>query len=259
MTLYYLYHIIYALIILYTQIPFTIALNTWIGDNDTWWQSTSDFMPIRNTSYGELKLRDSMYMQFDATFNGPTPAPNVWQNVFRVGFKSTTADCYGQGSRYPSLWIMPGNNLWWISISEGDNCLKIYEQGPGSPIGKKFSFRIWFNETRMWIKHKRSPWTSFRTFVNASHNGYDPGIINTTHPRTVYVWISTDQNGGNTPIPAANVTLSNIYISSFWQYEGYTIPPTLSPTLSPTTPTNTPSSSPSVSPTASTNNPSIVK
>lgn len=69
------------------------------------WQSTSDFVPIQEGLYGNIRIGELMIMKFDFVWDGysndPYPPPQ-YENFFRVGFShSLGTSCDGHASRYP--------------------------------------------------------------------------------------------------------------------------------------------------------------
>eukprot|EP01083_Nonionella_stella_P149155 473320_1 len=71
------------------------ALNTFISDNETYWQSTSDFIPINSSHddyYGHIRLWEHMSMSFDLEFHGRTSnaSSEQWEQMFRLGWPALT-------------------------------------------------------------------------------------------------------------------------------------------------------------------------
>ncbi len=225
-----------SLIMIYI-IRFSNALNQrGIGDNSSWWKSTSEYIPNADSqSYGKLQLRDALYMEFDIIYWGPPPISPQWYNVFRVGFPSDNNNCNGGASRYPSLWIPPGVNQLHFSISQTGNCFMEWPNRPVVTPGTKYHVIIHYNDSHIFIS------LNDIIYLDQNRIATDTNYIG----RDMFVYISTDwQNNNN--IDAANVTLSNMIIISYNYSEGYTLPPTSAPT---NPPTNNPTKYPSISPT----------
>eukprot|EP01083_Nonionella_stella_P110773 324383_1 len=231
--------IIISAIIIVHFICFTVSQNTWIGDGTHWWRSTSDFIPTQRTAFGTLTLRDALYMEFDIVFHGPKPSN--WQNIFRVGFPSYAGDCANHNSRYPSLWMLPGENKFHFSVSETANCGKQWGSQPPVTIDFNYHVMIHYNDSHIMISLNNV------VYIDTTRTPTKPELKG----RTMYVYIGTDDTG--TAIPVANATLSNMAIVSYWFPDGFTMPPTYAPTNAPTSPTITPtqpSFNPSTHPTA---------
>eukprot|EP01083_Nonionella_stella_P106236 306278_1 len=220
-------------------ICFTLSQNTWVGDGNYWWKSASDFVPTPSTAFGTLTLRDALYMEFDIVFHGPTPSN--WQSVFRVGFPSITGSCDGLNSRYPSLWMLPNENKFHFSVSETASCGKQWGSQPSATIDFNYHVIIHYNDSHILILLNNV------IYIDTARTPTKPELIG----RTMYVYIGTDDTG--TAIPTANVTLSNMIITSYWYHDGFTMPPTYAPTDDPTwitlQPTKSPTPNPSTVPT----------
>jgi len=67
------------------------------------------------------------------------------------------------------------------------------------------------------------------------------GTLDALLGQTVYIWMSSDE--WLTDIPAANVTMSNIRITSYWDEDGFILSPSATPATSPSI---TPSTSPTM-------------
>ena len=226
--------------------------NKWSGDGISWWQSLSEFTPIFNTSYGTLQLRDALFMEFDIIFNGPIPSDGKWQNIFRVGFQSTNHQCGAHFSRYPSLWFAPNDNRWHFSVSDRNDCGTHWHYTNGRPlavINKKEHIVMHYNDSHIFIS------ISDQIYIDTFRAGTRLQDIG----RIMYIWMSTGVPAISPFLdtPAANVTMENIIIVSYWQNESFTMPPTLSPSNTPTlSPTNYPSLPPTMPSDSPSNNPS---
>ena len=199
--------------------------------------------------YGQLKLRDSMYMKFDIVNN--EGIANTWENIFRIGYSATlTGGCDGKGSRYPALYMGPNDDLFHFAVSEATNCYAggdwQYPENFGTyemVQGKTYSVIINYNESKVLIQIKdvtlNTPW---ETYIDKVRSGTNPSYFNSI----VSIFIGTDQFAGHSPEAIANVTLSNMVIISYWQNDSFTLPHTYTPTASPSeNPTNQPTISPS--------------
>lgn len=231
------------------------------SDDNSWWYSTDDIIPTDSTSYGHLKLRDSMYMEFDIINN--EGIANQWENIFRIGFNGTQSGaCAGKGSRYPGLFMGPDDDFFHFAVSESSNCYAggVWQQEPPSGFGtyemvrgRSYSAIINYNESRVIVQIKdntlNTPW---ETYINVARGGTNPSYFN----RYVHVFMGTDQYAQHPIDPICNVTLSNVIIVSYWQNSSFTLPPTYAPTAAPT---DIPTDQPSISPTPATSHPSTVK
>ena len=202
------------------NVHFIFSQNTHEGDGVSWWRSTSDFVPIHGTQYGSLELRDAMYMEFDIVNHGPKP--QNWLNVFRIGSRSWNNDCNSHMSRYPSLWMLKNENKWHFSISDLDKCNKNWGQQPVAKLETSYHMIVHYNSSHVFIS------IDDVIYIDELRNGTLPELLGDT----VYIWISTDEWAYT--IPAANVTMSNIIIVSYWEENGLIMPPSEVPTMSPT-------------------------
>lgn len=220
---------------LWINVACIFSLNFWEGDGVSWWRSLSDFIPKHGSQYGSLQLRNAMYMEFNIMNHGPTPS--TWLNVFRIGFLSQTNSCSSHMSRYPSLWMLPNENRWHFSISQSNDCDRHWNLQPSANLETSYHIIIHFNSSRVFIS------INGVTYIDESRNGTQPDLLG----KTVYIWMSTDE--WEYSIPAANVTMSDITIVSYWEQDGLALPPTSYPTPRPTDPSRDPTFAPSMSPT----------
>merc|ERR1719295_783775 len=103
-----------------------VMLSQSFTNNDTYWASSSTFVPTFNTSYGALRMHNALRMQFSFIFYGKA-APlesELFENMFRIGWDGKP-NCKGAGTRYPSAWILDKEEKLMISISHTKQC---YEQ-----------------------------------------------------------------------------------------------------------------------------------
>lgn len=192
------------------------SLNEYVSDNDTFWQSISDFVPVNNgptgVSYGVLTLRDSLYMKFDIILHAYQDSNG---NVFRIGYDSIDDDefnpsCDAFYSNYPSFAENDGNTNRFF-LSQQTRCFKQYSAIKLSQ-GVKYTFVINYNDDRVTILYKNESVSDYMIYVDAARTGTDPNFFNTT----VKIWIPTDYPSAGFPVVAANATLSNISIVSYW-------------------------------------------
>eukprot|EP01083_Nonionella_stella_P149157 473329_1 len=222
------------------------ALNTFISDNDTFWQSTSDFIPIHSSHsdyYGHIRLWEHMSMSFDLEFHGRVSnlSSNTKEQMFRVGWPAYTMGNQGFNSRYPSLWLGNAADVFHFSLSHAN------DGGWGQDFNSFplvphtiYSVHIEWNDTWVYFKADDSVLQNHPRSFHTS-----PEYIG----RLLNVYIASDSVSNITSYPTANVTLRNIVIQ--------TTPPTRSPTLSTATPTTQPTA-PSDTPTSTpTNNPTV--
>ena len=234
------------------------------GNDDNWWYSTSNIIPSDSTIYGQLKLRDSMYVQFDIINN--EGIANQWENIFRIGYSATiSGGCTGKGSRYPALYLGPNDDLFHFAVSDykggvNSNCYAgaswQFAENFGSYHmyqGVQYSATINYNESRVLVRIQdvtnNGPW---ETYIDTDRGGTNPLYFNSS----VSIFIGTDHFAGHGAEPIANVTLSNMIIVSYWDRDSFTLPPTYAPTA---TPTVNPTNQPSASPTSVTSGPTTVK
>ena len=224
------------------------------GDDDTWWYSTSDIVPSEAKIYGQLTLRDSMYMEFDIVNTGGISSQ--WENIFRIGFTATISGtrCDGAASRYPGLYLGPDDDVFQFLVSDTDNCYGGGQWQDPQAFGVyhmlkgiKYSAIIHYNESRVHVQIKNvtsdGPW---ETYIDTDRSGTHPYLFNSI----VSIFIGTDLYAIHPVVPIANVTLSNIVIVSYWYNNSFTLPPAISPTINPSTePTNEPTFIPSAVPT----------
>ena len=126
MSAFYIINTIYSSLIIHTthaQLLNQYVESTLSNGTDRW-ESTSDFIPIRDQSYGTITIGSTMRMEFDFTFLGRTndPGTDKFENFFRVGYDSAFGNnCSGQGSRYPSFWLSPDSDTMHVSVSQGNS------------------------------------------------------------------------------------------------------------------------------------------
>ena len=233
------------------------------GDDDSWWFSKKDIIPTDSTIYGQLKLRDSMYMAFDIVNNAGIA--NQWENIFRIGFSAAISDgCDGKGSRYPALYMGPNDNYFHFAVSDANNCSAVddwqYPENFGTyemVQGNTYSVEIYYNEYHSWIRIKNAtlckdtPFegcstTPYDVFIEKDRSGTNPSYFGSI----VSIFIGTDQFAGHSPEAIANVTLSNMFIYSYWSNDtSLTLPPTYAitsaPSLTPISSTSNPTDHPS--------------
>ena len=205
------------------------------GDDDSWWYSTDDIKPTDSTIYGQLKLRDSMYMAFDIV-NWVTGA-NQLENIFRIGFSANISDqCDGKGSRYPALYKGPNDNYFHFAVSEATNC---YAEPTNSQsyyqtmrTGSRFSVIINYNESRVTVQMRYGSYPMW-THIDTSRSGTNPSYFGSI----VSIFIGTDHVSGHSPEGIADVTLSNMFIVSYWQNDSHSFLPTSAPTAPTVAPT----------------------
>ena len=87
-----------SLLIVYSQ-----EINQYIeyrdGDGAFIWESTSDFVPVQATSFGEITLGDEMTVKFDFVYHGPEHEDDTEkENFFRVGASSSNGNNCGMYS-----------------------------------------------------------------------------------------------------------------------------------------------------------------
>lgn len=126
-------------------------------------------------------------------------------NLFRIGSESgDESTCYGYGSRYPSLWLMPITNHLNLEISQQQNCLYGSTQNHIIELEQPYSIIIEFNDTWMFM--------SVDDEVVVNEQRASP-TIEGIYGQQLKVWISTDRASGSAD--DLNVTLSNITIISW--------------------------------------------
>ena len=240
-------HIIHIIISFLLKFITLNSTNTYLY-NDTFWQSTSPFVPTFNTSYANIILHKSLKMDFDFIYFGPVSS-NEWAHIFRIGNGHTT-DCSGRGSQFPAIFIHHTEvDRLYIGISETGNngCWASAEIDVALEIHKKYHVHIQYNET----------WQ----YINFNYGEYEIVKNNTISQDFLYqslsIWISDEFED------PPNITLSNIIIST-WDpitpqptnpptilTPSPSIPPSAATTIVPTdNPTSAPSETPDTFPTA---------
>ena len=180
------------------------GLNTYIGDNDTYWRSDSVFIPESSGHYGSIRLRQHMIMSFDFVWYGRSEQTNQFEQILRLGWPAVSGGCSAQNSRYPSVWIDDKYDAFHISLSQLDNC------GIGWTLSSHllqrnqlYSIHIEFDDDFLFVTIDNS--------VVLDINRTSP-----TNPlligKRMNVFIASDH--WNTPYAVVNASLSNIHIQS---------------------------------------------
>eukprot|EP01083_Nonionella_stella_P057306 150489_1 len=227
--------------------------NTWLqGYQSTGelWQSTSDFIPVKPKAHGNITLADTMTMEFDFIFTGRKnkPRPGHPENFFRVGGDASAHGdgCQGEGSRYPSLWLMGGiYDMLSVSVSGYDSCFQQHslELYGNITVGTSYHFHIAFNDSLLTV----------RIDDNWEQQWPHRSTLDQTDGVVVDVWWSSNVASGTDDNTGGGI-FSNIKIIS----GVFTMDPTAQPTTTPTvhpsnppteTPTHHPSKTPSDTPT----------
>eukprot|EP01083_Nonionella_stella_P062817 163309_1 len=204
------------------------SLNTYRSDGDTYWQSNSTFVPKGDSAYGTIRLRQRIQMSLHFQWNGRTSPTLIYEQIFRVGWASTSGSCSGQNSRYPSLWIDNTDDLFHLSISQDGSCGQGWRIS-SYPLRKHQIYAVYieFTDTNVFMSINDTVVLS-----EARMAPTNPSFIG----KLMNVYIASDH--WNDPYIIADASLSNIHIASL-------LPPTNAPTMRPT---RTPSSNPTRSP-----------
>ena len=92
------------------------------SDGESIWRSTSPFVPVQSAAFGSVLIGRSMSMSFSFVWHGRV-ADAKYEQFFRISFDSAFGNgCDGQGSRYPSLWLLPDEDALYISAASGELC-----------------------------------------------------------------------------------------------------------------------------------------
>ena len=210
------------------------TLNTY-SSNNTFWQSTSPFIPTFNQSYGEIILHKNLKIEFDFIHYGSITGEE-WSHILRIGHGGPKKDCSGRGSRFPGIFIhhteidrlyitisLSGSNQCWNGILEIDIPLI---------IGSKYHVMIQFNETYEYVSFNYDQYENQNWALPISQEFlYQP----------LSLWMSDEF--GDPP----NITLSNMTVLT---WDPYTPQPTLQPTVSTQSPSISPINDPTESPTS---------
>eukprot|EP01084_Bolivina_argentea_P147710 258377_1 len=235
-------------LILIAKFSHVTTLNTYIH-NDTHWESLSDFIPSKNTSYGNITLHNAVEMEFDFIYYGRTTV-NKWENIFRIGYGGDN-NCPQAGTRYPAMWIHPNTGELQITISAGKTSNQCWDNNDKRKTIEKYQkYHVFIKFNLTWRYASVNTATETDVLINEPHS--DPIYPNPLWHTVMNVWISTKHAA------AANFTLSNI---TFKTWDPITLEPTNNPSRIPTTsptniptiytinPTQTPSVTPTINPT----------
>eukprot|EP01083_Nonionella_stella_P022062 61009_1 len=213
----------------------TTARNTYISDNETFWRSTSEFIPINSSHdgyYAHIRLWKHMIMSLDVQFHGRVSSPLdvQWEQIFRLGWPAYSGGPLGALSRYPSLWLDNARDVFHFSLSHANQkhftISKDFNQLTLIPT-QIYSVYIEWNDT--WVYFS----VNDDVFLNVARDyPTEPDYIG----RLLNVYIASDSFSILPPLIIANVTLRNINIQA--------IPPTASPTTATAFPTQHPTSMP---------------
>eukprot|EP01084_Bolivina_argentea_P167126 290117_1 len=208
-------------------------LNQYRSNADSYWGSTSDFIPIQNASYGTIKLKTGFYMEFDIEFHGKTLA-DTWENIFRIGHAGHQYSDFRcpKNDRYPAMWIDADSNAFVFDISDKQNCFRQYGTHEINPH-TLYKVTIDYNSSWIYIQINNQIVTN-----QARANHTDLTQLGTD----LHIYISTVTSN------PANVTLSNIVIRSYDDTSLYHLTTTIQPTIAPS---NAPTVSPTFTPTIS--------
>lgn len=106
-------------VVSYLHLVHSDTINQYDGDNETIWQSTSSFIPQKESTYGYIKIGQTMSMEFTMTWNGRSN-PNVqqYEQFFSIDTAlyptaNTVSETY-----YPSLYLQASRDYLAISIFE---------------------------------------------------------------------------------------------------------------------------------------------
>eukprot|EP01084_Bolivina_argentea_P173250 300075_1 len=202
----------------------------------THWHSLSPFTPIRNASYGRIKLGRRVKMQFKFIYHSPSQEynstlSNYYENIFRIGYGHELNTFEGAGSRYPSMWIIYNKNEIPHAEFSISDIISTWRKYP--PYHNNINNNI-FSITKEQIYKCNIEFN--QTYVSISLNNITYNInrpaetnINILNNSNMIIWIAQFGHDNN-PSPIANVTLFDIDIQTF---DHLTQSPTISPTQNP--------------------------
>lgn len=165
------------------------------------WESTTDFVPVQSTSYGNMTIGDIMYMEFDFVWNGRATDSGS-ENFFRIGATATSTSCQDVGF-YPGLDI-GSDGVLELDLSDSASCSTIYQLTAFGAISTSTSYHIEisFNATNLSV-------TVDSQTEHWSRSPNDDAFAG----RVVPVWWMSDKFGSSN-YNLGDGTFSNILIRS---------------------------------------------
>ena len=191
------------------------TLNQFTSDGTTFWNSTTDFVPVRNTSYGTIELKTGFSMHFDIFFRAKS-SESKWANIFRIGhagYSLTDFKC-SKNDRFPAMWIDADGTSFVFDLTDTTNCFRQYANYAITP-NTLYSVSIQYNASSIYI--------SIDDTIIINEERVDSTDIDKLGTK-VGIWLST------VTATAANVTLSNIAILSYDDDPSPSVSPTFIPT-----------------------------
>ena len=130
------------------------------SNGDHIWKSTSDFVPVQSSSFGNITIGHIMSMEFDFVWNGHTNTSPEFEfegsMFFRIGADAVKGggSCYGNYNRYPALFITNDHSPSLVLfLSEEGDCSKSYDLSPFGAIEQSVVYHILisFNMTILYV------------------------------------------------------------------------------------------------------------
>ena len=177
------------------------VINEYMTDNETYWKSTSTFIPRSSSSYGYIKIGYNMHMEFDIIWNGRTNTNNniQYQQFFRISSSLDSSDDNNIITYYPSLYLQPQQNSFSISV-----CNKQFDINQLQlTSSNKYHIIISFNTTQLIIS------IDDEIFItNSTKNLIDDKYIG----NLAKIWFTSNTNNINQIV--GNASFMNIDIKS---------------------------------------------
>lgn len=173
------------------------------------WESTSDFIPVQSTSFGNIQIGDEMSMEFDFVYNGPTNThTSARENFFRIGASAANGNtCDGAHDAYPSFWVYSVSRYISISLNDADSCSRHYDLDEFGAISTDHPYHIElaFDHTTFIISidDENQTWSGTYDRNGATDVGNE-----------VPVWFMSNRYSPTSSYPVGNGTFSSIIIKS---------------------------------------------
>lgn len=174
------------------------------------WESTSNFVPVQSTTYGNMTIGNEMSVEFDFIYNGPTdPGQTDEENFFRIGYSSTLYGngCGGKLYTYPAFFIMPDDQEILFRLTDSSSCGSTRDLSEFGAVSTSipYHFKSTWNESNLLISidDGTTEWT---------HRESLPGLRSDDIGDVVPVWWMSDKF--NSEYTIGNGTFWNITITS---------------------------------------------